>query len=274
MSDADAACYAARYADLNGTDAREHFKKIGFNQGRNAFCVANLTNIQAKRYLTRYPELNQRVGVSGHEAFEAARTLYKSKGHKEKHDISVGDALEKPWKCADGGSTCQCKGRVYLGALLANDTGSEIRKFDEFLHWKTESRYTKDGETVNCAASDFMSQDPWPNQPKQCFCEPSFNYQPVHCASEGGSCKCPGGTVFFAKRFKHGNKKVSDLSEALQESYAVTQLNQSDSIQCNAQSFENVDPIPGTQKDCFCDYKNAFSQQKTVFAVKNMWKAK
>ena len=58
MTDADAACYAARYADLNGTDAREHYKKVGAQQGRNAFCVANLTNIQAKRYLTRYPELN------------------------------------------------------------------------------------------------------------------------------------------------------------------------------------------------------------------------
>ena len=106
------------------------------------------------------------MGISDHDAFEYARSFYMSKGHKEKHDVSVGDALEKPWKCADGGSTCQCKGRVYLGALLANDTGAEIKKFDEFLHWRTESRYTKDGETVNCAAGDFLNSDPWPNQPK------------------------------------------------------------------------------------------------------------
>ena len=58
MSDADAACYAARYADLNGTDARVHFLTIGEKQGRSASCVTNLTSIQAKRYLSRYPELN------------------------------------------------------------------------------------------------------------------------------------------------------------------------------------------------------------------------
>ena len=49
-------------------------------------------------------------------------------------------------------------------------------------------------------------------------------YQPNHCAAEGGSCKCPGGTVFFAKKFKKG-KKIAELSEAMADSFAVVEAN-------------------------------------------------
>jgi hypothetical protein len=155
MTDEDAACYAARYTDLNGTDARVHYLSTGYNQGRNPYCTANLTNIQAKRYLSRYPELNQKVGVSSRSAFQYARDFFNSNGHKEKHDISIADSLEKPWKCADGGSTCQCKGRVYLGPLFSSDSGKEIKHFEDLLHWHTESVYTKDGETVGCDIQSF-----------------------------------------------------------------------------------------------------------------------
>ena len=44
MTDEDAACYAARYTDLNGTDARVHYANVGEEQGRNPWCIANLTN--------------------------------------------------------------------------------------------------------------------------------------------------------------------------------------------------------------------------------------
>lgn len=45
MTDEDATCYAARYTDLNGTDARKHFATIGQAQGRHPHCAPNLTAI-------------------------------------------------------------------------------------------------------------------------------------------------------------------------------------------------------------------------------------
>ena len=271
MTDEDAACYAARYADLNGTDARVHFSNVGEDQGRNPWCVANLTNIQAKRYLSRYPQLNQKVGTTGKASFQYARDYYRRTGAKDKDDISIGDSIEKPWKCADHKSTCQCKGRVYLGPMYANDTGNEIKKFDELLQWKTASKYTKNGEAVVCAAREFGS-DPWPKQAKQCFCEPSMRYQPNHCAHEGEACKCPKGTVYFGQRFKTGTKRVADLRDALLGQFAVIEANSSESVNCSAKSFEGADPSPGVAKDCYCDWKNKILKPEEVKQTKQFWR--
>jgi len=47
MSDADVKCYEARYGDLAGTGAREHFLEYGSEEGRLKTCAANLTSYQA-----------------------------------------------------------------------------------------------------------------------------------------------------------------------------------------------------------------------------------
>ena len=274
MTDEDAACYAARYTDLNGTDARVHYLSTGYNQGRNPYCTANLTNIQAKRYLSRYPELNQKVGVSSKAAFEYARDFFNTHGHQEKHDVVVADSLEKPWKCADGGSACQCKGRVYLGALFAADSGKEIKHFEDLLHWRTDSKYSKSGAAVPCEAAGFAEGDAWAGQPTQCFCEPSLAYTPNHCATEGGDCQCQGGTVFFARRFKNGGEtdKVDDLSSAMLQSFAVVEANDTAAVKCQAQTFEGAEPLPGVAKDCYCDWKSQLMQPAEVSAVKELWR--
>jgi hypothetical protein len=249
-----------------------HYLSTGYNQGRNPYCTANLTNIQAKRYLSRYPELNQKVGVSSRSAFQYARDFFNSVGHKEHHDIAITDSLEKPWKCADGGSTCQCKGRVYLGPLFAEDDKKEIKHFDDLMHWHTESVYTKDGETIGCDINSFAQTDAWSGAPKQCFCEPSFAYTPNHCANEGGDCQCQGGTVFYARRYKTDTQKVDDLSSAMLQSFAVVEANNSETIKCMAQTFEGAEPLPGLDKDCYCDWKNQLMQPTEVLAVKDLWR--
>jgi len=45
MDETEAACYAARYTDLNGTDPNEHYARVGAEQGRNIRCLPFLTQI-------------------------------------------------------------------------------------------------------------------------------------------------------------------------------------------------------------------------------------
>jgi len=57
MTDADAACYNSRYSDLKGSNAKEHFKLTGANQGRLSTCARNLSEYEALHYLHTFPEL-------------------------------------------------------------------------------------------------------------------------------------------------------------------------------------------------------------------------
>lgn len=178
-------------------------------------------------------------------------------------DIGISDGLEKPWKCADEGSSCECQGRVYFGSYFANDTGKEIKKFEDLLHWKFDSKYTKEGESMECSAKDF-GQDPWPGQNKQCFCEPGMGYQPNHCAAQGGECKCPKGSVFFARKYREGTKKIEDLEHAIKSDFSVVQMKDNSSVTCMATSFQGVEPLPGVEKDCYCDWKNSLMDSSEI----------
>lgn len=57
MTEADMACYKARYTDVGDMDAREHFEKVGHDEGRLATCAPSLTEIEEQTYLNRYPDL-------------------------------------------------------------------------------------------------------------------------------------------------------------------------------------------------------------------------
>ena len=45
MTEADVACYIARYSDVSG-DARDHFTNIGHLEGRLSTCAPDLTEIE------------------------------------------------------------------------------------------------------------------------------------------------------------------------------------------------------------------------------------
>jgi hypothetical protein len=140
------------------------------------------------------------------------------------------------------------------------------------LHWHTDSVYTKDGETIGCDVQSFAQADAWAGQAKQCFCEPSFTYTPNHCANEGGDCQCQGGTVFYARRYKTDTQKIDDLSSAMLQSFAVVEANNTETVKCAAQTFEGAEPLPGLEKDCYCDWKNQLMQASEVHAVKDLWR--
>jgi hypothetical protein len=47
MSESDAACYASRYSDLKGKQAKEHFRTVGDLQGRLETCARELSEYEA-----------------------------------------------------------------------------------------------------------------------------------------------------------------------------------------------------------------------------------
>jgi hypothetical protein len=57
MSDADAKCYADLYGDTSTVEARNNWKGIGQQQGRQRNCAKNLTDYEALNYINNNPDL-------------------------------------------------------------------------------------------------------------------------------------------------------------------------------------------------------------------------
>ena len=55
MTDEEAACYAKRYSDLGKMNAREHYVKVGIDQGRIKTCARELTEYETMTYIRRNP---------------------------------------------------------------------------------------------------------------------------------------------------------------------------------------------------------------------------
>ena len=144
MSKEDAKCYSKRYFDLNGSDPVKHYLMIGKEQGRNPYCAQNLTGWQAKRYLSRYPDLNKKFGTNGKAALQFAKEHYKNIGYFEKRDISRYH-YEEPILIGNSPNLKinNCNGRVYMGLTFRPDNNQLITSFDELLQWKTVHKLTK-----------------------------------------------------------------------------------------------------------------------------------
>lgn len=56
------------------------------------------------------------------------------------------------------------------------------------------------------------------------------------------------------------------------QSFAVVEANNTETIKCMAQTFEGAEPLPGLDKDCYCDWKNQLMQPTEVLAVKDLWR--
>lgn len=93
--------------------------------------------------------------------------------------------------------------------------------------------------------------------PKQCWCEPLPRYEPYHCSADGGSCSCKGGAVLYGAKFKNETStKIANVEDAALRPWTVTFANKTDYVQCSPSSFNGVDPLPGEEKECYCDSKN------------------
>lgn len=216
MDDAEAKCYAARYTDLNATvDPKAHWNTIGKAEGRLGACAKKLTQFEAQRYLNMNPELQKKFGRTGGEARNKANKHFMTEGYKDAKLVnSTRNEFTEPWFCGVGQySNCQCQGVMYFGPTKRPDNGAEIKNFDDMRQWRTIAKET-DNWTM-CSAQDFGS-DPWPNQEKQCWCEPKPQYEPSKCADEGEDCLCNGWVMFGIKQSLDDPSQDADFEEANQ----------------------------------------------------------
>lgn len=127
MTDKEKKCYQQRYDDLNGTDPETHYFETGKDQGRYYHCGDIMTWFMASRYLDRYPELGDKFGRSGAPSMKLAIHHWQTNGTYAKPplDHSPRYPEEEPYKCADEGEQCKCKGRIHMGMRIRPDNGSE-----------------------------------------------------------------------------------------------------------------------------------------------------
>lgn len=98
---------------------------------------------------------------------------------------------------------------------------------------------------------------------KQCFCEYKPAYNPTKCGDENEPCTC-NGHVWFMQQ-KTSDDKTSSWVDGINNYYTVNDWNSSKkNYTCSAESFEGVDPIPGTAKSCFCDEKKQIDRKSVV----------
>jgi hypothetical protein len=62
--------------------------------------------------------------------------------------------------------------------------------------------------------------------------------------------------------------------DARSTSWTVNSVNNTGNISCSAKSFEGTDPLPGEEKQCFCDEHKLQANEETVQWVKSMWRNK
>lgn len=274
MSDADVKCYEARFSDLDGTGAREHYLEYGSEEGRLKTCAANLTTYMSQRYLNLNPDLQHAFGRGSKNAKEMAREQYVDYGYKQKNRSIEVPTWDQISLCGDTPrSSCKCPGTIHYGFLESPDNNATIKNFDEMREWQTWEKISEGKEWTTCTHADFgLREEPWPEQKKQCFCEPKPKDVPTTCANDGGECLC-NGLVFYMKKIGTANKNT-DFFTAIRGDYTVNNANNTGKIKCTKSNFEGVNPLPGEDKQCFCDENQIQMNAGTVQQVKAYWRTK
>ena len=164
--------------------------------------------------------------------------------------------------CGDNeDAACSCDGRVWIGAVHRLDNNKNITTFDELRKWKTASVYGADTDHIHCTPSEF-GFDPLPGVEKQCFCERKPKYVPRICANEGDECTCAGHVIYGRRYSANDSTKNATFEEVQASPFTITEGNStsyswsshsSGKVLCEAFKFEEVDPLPGIDKSCYCD---------------------
>lgn len=86
----------------------------------------------------------------------------------------------------------------------------------------------------------------------QCWCEPEKQYTPSVCAEDGDDCMC-NGVVFYMKKMQTPIRSTDFYSALMSAAYTLQQANNTRHVQCTKSTFEDVNPLPGEDKLCWCD---------------------
>jgi len=77
----------------------------------------------------------------------------------------------KPFRCADDGEDCMCKGTVIYGLKKSVSNPGKLADFDEVLESEWAAEFVNTTGSILCASESFGGADPLPNGDKQCYCD-------------------------------------------------------------------------------------------------------
>eukprot|EP00929_Paragymnodinium_shiwhaense_P035821 TRINITY_DN19296_c0_g1_i1.p1 TRINITY_DN19296_c0_g1~~TRINITY_DN19296_c0_g1_i1.p1 ORF type:complete len:1076 (+),score=331.79 TRINITY_DN19296_c0_g1_i1:92-3319(+) len=148
-----------------------------------------------------------------------------------------------PYRCAELGGSCTCKGVVYFG-----QAGIGLPRMVK----QNEKNVQKDSTmSLKCDVETF-GKDPVEGWSKECFCVPDTSRglgkrsTPMVCSQENGDCICRGRAYL-------GNAwHTDDWQKFFYTGCAVLEKLDGDRIQCSSQAFGG-DPLPGVAKACMCE---------------------
>lgn len=280
----NAECYKKRYPDIGNEDPLSHYQSVGYTQGRTFSCGKNLTVLESQQYLWRYGDLqNQFGGAVGMNFYNLASQQYSQSGYFEKR---IADRLPgfEPWLCKDDArdpynveksytDTCTCIGYIVTGYQYNPITNERLESFEEMREWKTENHPINGTEYV---VDPQIPEDPFPKVDKQVWCERrNANKQGLalsYCANEGETCHCPAGSVVqFGKKFDQAKDWKNPMS-VNNGNYTLNDMNDTNSIKCDSSSFEQINPLMGTPKGCYCYMNPLRGQIGAVQPVKKYWR--
>lgn len=81
----------------------------------------------------------------------------------------------------------------------------------------------------------------------------------------------------FGQRYakgQHSGKEVNSIVSVTTNAWTVNSANQTGQHTCESGIFEDVDPLPGTEKRCFCDQKMTKVNHSLEQRVKEYWRQK
>jgi hypothetical protein len=71
---------------------------------------------------------------------------------------------------------------------------------------------------------------------------------------------------------KSSGNKTLNYFDAHETFWTVNSMNSTRNITCSPSSFEGTDPLPGQDKQCFCDDHRTHATEETVSWVKSYWR--
>ena len=204
-----------------------------------------ITREQAKCYLHNQTDLRRAFG-GGKLAWVKAMTHWRLHGFNEGREMCYVGNIHS--KCADEGSMCKCKGRVYYGRGNMH--------FKKMLQFNTVTRHsTSQVSCTNKALTDIA-----PNVRKQCICEEELTEPYVQGSEAHPNWKhhCEGDVYYVRTQGTKRNNLL--LAEAFSYGFGRLMKNQipADGYKCNNSVFG--DPAPGYPKHCFCDADRQISR--------------
>jgi hypothetical protein len=132
-------------------------------------------------------------------------------GFKDANFIKGRDENSEPWFCgATEYTNCGCEGTLWMGPKLRPDNNETIKSFDDMRQWK--SIYKQVSDWTMCSSKD-MGGDPWPGADKQCWCEPTPQYEPTPCGNEGDQCLCNGYVAYGVKQSPDDDTRSASVEE-------------------------------------------------------------